>query len=111
MVLLGMITLMLAALALAVPLGEGKKTEKPSADLTIYESLNLDNYDLSLNNYGDIIDLSNYDELYDYGDLAPKVRQSQQSTRARGAGAFQWGVPPSLCGAWFCSHWGGGWVS
>ncbi|KYO34254.1 opticin [Alligator mississippiensis] len=72
-VLLGMITLMLAALALAVPLGEGKKTEKPSADLTIYESLNLDSYDLSLNNYGDIIDLSNYDELYDYGDLAPKI--------------------------------------
>ncbi|XP_019402169.1 PREDICTED: opticin isoform X2 [Crocodylus porosus] len=72
-VLLGVITLALAALALAVPLGEGKKTEKPSTDLTIYESLNLDNYDLSLSNYGDIIDLSNYDELYDYGDLAPKI--------------------------------------
>lgn len=63
----------------AVPAQERRKAEKPKSDLTLYENLDLDNYDLTLDNYGEILDLSNYEELYDYGDLAPKVRGTQES--------------------------------
>ncbi|NXS96186.1 OPT protein, partial [Jacana jacana] len=55
---------------------ERNKAEKPKADLALYENLDLDNYDLTLDNYGEILDLSNYEELYDYSDhsdLAPKI--------------------------------------
>lgn len=53
---------------------ERKKVEKPKPDLVLNENLDLDNYDMTLDSYGDIMDLNNYEELYDYGDLAPKVR-------------------------------------
>ena len=76
---LGMASLCLGA-AWALPAKERRKAEKPKADLALYENLDLDNYDLSLDNYGEILDLSNYEELYDYGDLAPKVRGMQEST-------------------------------
>lgn len=77
---LGMASLCLGA-AWAVPAkGERRKAEKPKADLALYENLDLDNYDLTLDNYGEILDLSNYEELYDYGDLVPKVRGMQEST-------------------------------
>lgn len=69
--------------AWAVPAKERRKAEKPKAHLALYENLDLDNYDLTLDNYGEILDLSNYEELYDYGDLAPKVRGTQESTRGR----------------------------
>ncbi|XP_028590015.2 opticin [Podarcis muralis] len=60
------------ALALAVPLKEdGKKKEKHTS--ATYDSLDLGNYDLNLDNYGEVIDLSNYEENYDYGDLASKI--------------------------------------
>lgn len=63
--------------AWAVPAKEERrKAEKLNDDLELY---NPDNYDLTLDNYGDIIDLSNYEELYDYGDFAPKVRGTQGS--------------------------------
>uniref|UniRef100_A0A8C5JHP8 Opticin n=1 Tax=Junco hyemalis TaxID=40217 RepID=A0A8C5JHP8_JUNHY len=48
------------------------KEEKPKAELNLFENLDLDNYDVTLESYGDILDLSNYEELYDYGDLVPK---------------------------------------
>lgn len=69
--------------AWAVPAKERRKAEKPKAHLALYENLDLDNYDLTMDNYGEILDLSNYEELYDYGDLAPKVRGTQESTRGR----------------------------
>ncbi|KAM8795932.1 opticin [Eudromia elegans] len=50
-----------------------RKEEKPRDDPAVYENLDLDNYDLSLDNYGDMVDLSNYEELYDYSDLVPKI--------------------------------------
>lgn len=81
---LGIASLCLGA-AWAVPAQEeGRKVEKPKADLALYENLDLDNYDLTLDNYGEILDLSNYEELYDYSDLAPKVRGMQESTRCEG---------------------------
>ncbi|KAJ6659844.1 hypothetical protein lerEdw1_018299 [Lerista edwardsae] len=56
----------------AVPEEDGKK-EKPKTDTSAYGNLDLDNYNLNLDNYGAVIDLSNYEEIYDYGDLAPKI--------------------------------------
>ncbi|NWV85171.1 OPT protein, partial [Dasyornis broadbenti] len=67
----------------AVPAKERRKAEKPKADLTLYKNLDLDNYDLTLDNYGDILDLSNYEELYDYGDLAPKIEVGTLAPRPK----------------------------
>uniref|UniRef100_A0A8C5JHD8 Opticin n=1 Tax=Junco hyemalis TaxID=40217 RepID=A0A8C5JHD8_JUNHY len=53
----------------AVPAKDRRKEEKPKAELNLFENLDLDNYDVTLESYGDILDLSNYEELYDYGDL------------------------------------------
>ncbi|NWT86564.1 OPT protein, partial [Lanius ludovicianus] len=67
----------------AVPAQERRKAEKPKADLTLYENLDLDNYDLTLDNYGEVLDLSNYEELYDYGDLAPKIEVGTLAPRPK----------------------------
>ncbi|KAM7032718.1 opticin [Acridotheres tristis] len=67
----------------AVPAKERRKVEKPKADPTLYENLDLDNYDLTLDNYGDILDLSNYEELYDYGDLVPKIEVGTLAPRPK----------------------------
>ncbi|NXB32818.1 OPT protein, partial [Eulacestoma nigropectus] len=67
----------------AVPAQERRKAEKPKADLTLYENLDLDNYDVTLDNYGEVLDLSNYEELYDYGDLAPKIEVGTLAPRPR----------------------------
>lgn len=80
---LGIASLCLGA-AWAVPAKEKRKAGNPKADLALYENLDLDNYDLTLDNYGEILDLNNYEELYDYGDLAPKVRGTQESTQCVG---------------------------
>lgn len=79
----GIASLCLGA-AWAVPAKEGsRKVEKPKLDLALYENLELDNYDLTLDSYGDVVDLSNYEELYDYGDIAPKVRGTRGSAVRR----------------------------
>ncbi|XP_062450789.1 opticin [Rhea pennata] len=68
------ITSLLLVVAWAAPAEEQmRKVEEPKDDLALYENLDLDNYDLTLDNYGEIVDLSNYEELYDYSDLAPKI--------------------------------------
>ncbi|NWV47096.1 OPT protein, partial [Daphoenositta chrysoptera] len=67
----------------AVPAQERRKAEKPKADPTLYENLDLDNYDLTLDNYGEILDLSNYEELYDYGDLGPKIEVGTLAPRPK----------------------------
>nr|XP_010296357.1 PREDICTED: LOW QUALITY PROTEIN: opticin [Balearica regulorum gibbericeps] len=80
---LGIASLCLGA-AWAVPAKEERrKVEKPKADLALYEKLDLDNYDLALDNYGEILDLSNYEELYDYGDLAPKIEVGTLAPRPK----------------------------
>ncbi|NXU82454.1 OPT protein, partial [Xiphorhynchus elegans] len=79
---LGMASLCLGA-AWAVPAKERRKAEKPKADLALYENLDLANYDLTLDNYGEILDLSNYEELYDYGDLAPKIEVGTLAPRPK----------------------------
>ncbi|XP_065260186.1 opticin [Emys orbicularis] len=69
--LLGVTTLALVLALAAPPKEEGKKKEeKPRADIATDDNLDLD---LSLDSYGEIIDLSLYEELYDYSDLAPKI--------------------------------------
>ncbi|NXL56151.1 OPT protein, partial [Chordeiles acutipennis] len=84
---LSIISLCLGA-AWAVPAKERKKAEKPKAELALYENLDLDNYDLTLDNYGDILDLSNYEELYDYGDLAPKIEVGTLAPRPKDPAAL-----------------------
>uniref|UniRef100_A0A8D0G6D7 Opticin n=1 Tax=Sphenodon punctatus TaxID=8508 RepID=A0A8D0G6D7_SPHPU len=69
----GIGTLMLVSVLTAPPKENGKKKEKPRTDIAAYDNLDLDNYDLNLDNYGEIIDLTNYEELYDYADLVPKI--------------------------------------
>ncbi|NXC41199.1 OPT protein, partial [Penelope pileata] len=70
--------------AWAVPAREERRrVEKPKPDFALYENLDLDNYDLTLDSYGDIIDLSNYEELYDYGDLPPKIEVGTLAPRPK----------------------------
>ncbi|CAN8199972.1 unnamed protein product [Coccothraustes coccothraustes] len=67
----------------AVPAKERRKVEKPKAELTLYENLEMDNYDVTLESYGDILDLSNYEEIYDYGDLVPKIEVGTLAPRPK----------------------------
>ncbi|XP_030147970.4 opticin [Taeniopygia guttata] len=67
----------------AVPAEKRMKLEKPKAELTLYENLDLGNYEVTLDNYGDILDLSNYEELYDYGDLVPKIEVGTLAPRPK----------------------------
>ncbi|NXU38750.1 OPT protein, partial [Drymodes brunneopygia] len=72
----------------AVPAKERRKAEKPKSDLSLYENLDLDNYEVTLDNYGDILDLSNYEELYDYGDLVPKIEVGTLAPRPKDPKTF-----------------------
>ncbi|XP_048781958.1 opticin isoform X2 [Lagopus muta] len=67
---------------------ERKKVEKPKPDLVLYENLDLENYDTTLDSYGDIMDLNNYEELYDYGDLAPKIEVGTLAPRPKDRGTL-----------------------
>ncbi|XP_060629016.2 opticin isoform X2 [Anolis sagrei] len=72
----GIITVLTLSLALpTLPQEDEKevKEEQKTMDITVYDNLDLGNYDLNLDNYGEVIDLSNYEEIYDYGDLASKI--------------------------------------
>ncbi|NWW83208.1 OPT protein, partial [Climacteris rufus] len=79
---LGMAGLCLGTLW-AVPAKDRRRAEKPRAELAPYENLELENYELTLDNYGEILDLSNYEELYDYGDLAPKIEVGTLAPRPK----------------------------
>ncbi|NXG61045.1 OPT protein, partial [Hemiprocne comata] len=80
---LGITSLCLGA-AWAVPaMKDRRKAEKLKADFALYENVDLDNYDLTLDNYGEILDLSNYEELYDYGDLGPKIEVGTLAPRPK----------------------------
>ncbi|KFV55657.1 Opticin, partial [Gavia stellata] len=80
---LGIASLCLGAARALPAKEERRKVEKPKADFALYENLDLDNYDLTLDNYGEILDLSNYEELYDYGDLAPKIEVGTLAPRPK----------------------------
>nr|XP_008107879.1 PREDICTED: opticin isoform X2 [Anolis carolinensis] len=72
----GIITALTLSLALPTLPQEDEKEVKEvqkTMDITVYDNLDLGNYDLNLDNYGEVIDLSNYEEIYDYGDLASKI--------------------------------------
>ncbi|KAM6295041.1 opticin [Aegotheles albertisi] len=80
---LGMASLCLGTVW-AVPAKKDKrKAEKPKDDFALYENMDLDNYDLTLDNYGEILDLSNYEELYDYSDLVPKIEVGTLAPRPK----------------------------
>ncbi|NXR75389.1 OPT protein, partial [Pycnonotus jocosus] len=68
----------------AVPAEDrSRRAAKPKADPSLYENLDLNNYELTSDNYGEILDLSNYEELYDYGDLVPKVEVGTLAPRPK----------------------------
>ncbi|XP_021233231.1 opticin, partial [Numida meleagris] len=84
----GIVSLCLGA-TLAVPAKkERKKVEKPKPDLVLYGNLELDNYDMTLDSYGDVMDLNNYEELYDYGDLTQKIEVGTLAPRPKVHGAL-----------------------
>ncbi|XP_048351711.1 opticin isoform X2 [Sphaerodactylus townsendi] len=72
-VLMSAISALAFALAPAALSKENGKEKKLKTDIPSYNILDLDSDDLSLDNYGGIIDLSNYEDIYDYGDLASKI--------------------------------------
>ncbi|NXN14160.1 OPT protein, partial [Indicator maculatus] len=75
--------------AWAVPAREERrKVEKLKAELALHENLDLDSYDLALDNYGEILDLSNYEDLYDYADLAPKIEVGTLAPRPKDPAAL-----------------------
>ncbi|MEE6517072.1 hypothetical protein FKM82_027047, partial [Ascaphus truei] len=70
-----LVSLCLSAVALAVAppppeAGRRRAVKSQPGEGVSYEDL--DNYDLNLDNYGESIDLSNYEDLYDYSDPGPK---------------------------------------
>ncbi|XP_008943942.1 PREDICTED: opticin [Merops nubicus] len=67
---------------------ERRRVEKLKADVALYGNLDLDNYDLTLDNYGEILDLSNYEEIYDYNDLAPKIEVGTLAPRPKDPAAL-----------------------
>ncbi|NXO67618.1 OPT protein, partial [Phainopepla nitens] len=67
----------------AVPAEERRRAEKPRTDPTLYENPDLDNYEPTLDHYGEILDLSNYEELYDYGDLVPRIEVGTLAPRPK----------------------------
>uniref|UniRef100_A0A8C3N6E2 Uncharacterized protein n=1 Tax=Geospiza parvula TaxID=87175 RepID=A0A8C3N6E2_GEOPR len=79
---LGVATLCLGTLW-AVPAKDRRKVDKAKAELSLFENLDLDNYDVTLESYGDILDLSNYEELYEYGDLVPKIEVGTLAPRPK----------------------------
>ncbi|XP_010006618.1 PREDICTED: opticin [Chaetura pelagica] len=80
---LGITSLCLGAAWAVPPMKERRKAEKLKADFALYENVDLDNYDLTLDNYGEILDLSNYEELYDYSDLGPKIEVGTLAPRPK----------------------------
>ncbi|XP_075469810.1 opticin isoform X2 [Ascaphus truei] len=71
-----LVSLCLSAVALAgapppPEAGRRRAVKSQPGEGVSYEDL--DNYDLNLDNYGESIDLSNYEDLYDYSDPGPKI--------------------------------------
>ncbi|XP_077190721.1 opticin isoform X2 [Paroedura picta] len=82
--LMSTISVLTFALAPAVlPKEEGKK-KKLKTDILLYDNLDLDSDDVSLDNYGEIIDLSNYEDIYDYEDLTSKIEVDTLAPPTRG---------------------------
>ncbi|NWJ09718.1 OPT protein, partial [Crypturellus undulatus] len=80
-----LVVLAIAGLLVAAWAAEegARKEEKPQDDPAAYENLYLDNYELPLDHYGDTVDLSSYEELYDYGDLAPRIEVGTLAPRSK----------------------------
>ncbi|XP_015262807.1 PREDICTED: opticin [Gekko japonicus] len=72
------------ALAPAALSKEDEMKKKLKTDIPSYDNLDLDSDDISLDNYGEIIDLSNYEDIYDYEDLASKIEVDTLPPPTRG---------------------------
>lgn len=76
-------------------LPKGRKRRDPAGESDAYGLLG--NYVLGPDNYDEVIDLSNYEGLTDYGDQLPEVRGTQQNSDAPpttlGAGGLAFSLP------------------
>ncbi|KAL8178999.1 UNVERIFIED_CONTAM: hypothetical protein K2H54_058364 [Gekko kuhli] len=75
--LMSVISALTFALAPAALSKEDEIKKKLKTDIPSYDNLDLDSDDISLDNYGEIIDLNNYEDIYDYEDLTSKVLNSK----------------------------------
>ncbi|XP_063128367.1 opticin isoform X5 [Rattus norvegicus] len=80
---LSLLTLVLQEAGTASLLGEREREEKSPEEADTYASLHVGNYSLSLEDYSEVIDLSSYEELADYGDQIPEAKTSSPTLPTR----------------------------
>ncbi|CAH2221292.1 opticin isoform X1 [Pelobates cultripes] len=74
-----------------------RRTEKlQPSETSSYENIDLNNYDPSLDIYGDSLDLNNYDELYDYSEPEPKIEVGTLATLAKKTEMVTTKAPPKI---------------
>ncbi|KAJ1074712.1 hypothetical protein K5549_014984 [Capra hircus] len=81
--LLSLLILMLQEAGTASLSKEERGEEQPYGEGDSYAILHLGDYVLSLDNYEEVIDPSNYDELTDYGDQLPQVKGTSLASLTR----------------------------
>lgn len=74
---LSLLTLVLQKAGTASFLGGRETEERSPEEGDTYASMHVGNYTLSIEDYSEVIDLSSYEELADYGDQIPEVREQR----------------------------------
>ena len=74
-----LLALVLLEAGTASPPTGRKRRDPTNEEGDSYAVLNLGNYVPDLDNYDEVIDLSDYEGLMDYGDQLPEVRSTQQT--------------------------------
>uniref|UniRef100_A0A8C6HHE1 Opticin n=1 Tax=Mus spicilegus TaxID=10103 RepID=A0A8C6HHE1_MUSSI len=80
---LSLLTLVLQKAETASLLGEREREEQSPEEGDTYASLYVGNHTLSIEEYNEVIDLSNYEELADYGDQIPEAKISNLTLPTR----------------------------
>ncbi|XP_059136737.1 opticin [Peromyscus eremicus] len=80
---LSLLTLVLHEAGTASLPGGRKREEHGPEEGDTYEFLHAGNYDLSLEDYGEVIDLSSYEEPADYGDQISEAKLDSQTLPTR----------------------------
>ncbi|XP_021025879.1 opticin isoform X2 [Mus caroli] len=80
---LSLLTLVLQKAGTASLLGERERDEQSPEEGDTYTSLYVGNHTLSIEDYNEVIDLSNYEELADYGDQIPEAKISNLTLPTR----------------------------
>ncbi|NP_001153892.2 opticin isoform 2 precursor [Mus musculus] len=80
---LSLLSLVLQKAETASLLGEREREEQSPEEGDTYASLYVGNHTLSIEDYNEVIDLSNYEELADYGDQIPEAKISNLTLPTR----------------------------